>query len=159
ALELVADALDETLGPEEVKRCRPAQQQPEQAVKSRKMVHVGVRDEPMADPEDLAGRERMNVPEIEQKRPATEAEVDEAPGIGENVIDQPRLDEQTHRNFLLGPRMDSDCGPPRPLHGLRLHRSKSRLNAIFPLFLHGTGLSMQFRKERSCPARSQRRAP
>jgi len=98
----VVHALDEALGTDEVKRCRPPQREPKQAVKSREMIHMGVGHENVADPEDFAGRKPMDIAEVEQDCPTPEAKIDQEPRIGEDVIDEPRLDEPRHGRSLSG---------------------------------------------------------
>jgi hypothetical protein len=50
----------------------------------------------MADPEDFAGRKRINVAEVEQDCPAAEPEIQQEPRVGKDVVDQARLDEPCH---------------------------------------------------------------
>jgi hypothetical protein len=57
------------------------------------MIHMGMGHENVADPEDFTGRKRLDIAEVEQDCPAPEAKIDQEPGIGEDVIDEPRLDE------------------------------------------------------------------
>ena len=83
-----------------MKRRGALQQQPKQAVKSGKMIHVSMGHESMAHPQNLSGRKRMNVAEIEEHRPPSEAKIDQEPGIGKDVIDQPRLNKPGHGHSL-----------------------------------------------------------
>ncbi len=56
----------------------------------------------VADPEDFTGRKGVDIAEVEQDCPAPEAKIDQHPGIGEDVIDQPRLDQPRHGRSLPG---------------------------------------------------------
>src|SRR5207237_2789022 len=79
-------------------------------VEPREMIHVGVRDENMADAQDFAGRKAMDIAEVEENGPAAEAESDQEPRVGEHVVDQPRLHEPGHRS--LSPARNPRRAPP-----------------------------------------------
>jgi hypothetical protein len=76
-LELVVDAVAEAGRTDEMKRHRPTQTDAEEPIEAGKMIHVGVRYEGMAHPQEVARRQRRQIAEVEQKRAAAEAEIDE----------------------------------------------------------------------------------
>ena len=63
--ELVLDAVGKTRRADEMQRHCPMQTDAQQPIKPDKMIHVGVRDEGMADAKELVGRERGQIAEIE----------------------------------------------------------------------------------------------
>src|SRR4051794_7495840 len=94
--ELVLDPLDEPERPDETKRLGTVKADPQQPVEAGEMIHVGVRDEGVAHAQDFARGERPKVAEIEQERPAAEAEVNVEARVIKWAVDQPRLDEPSH---------------------------------------------------------------
>ena len=48
----------------------------QQVIEAGEVVHVGMRDEHVRQPHQLAGRQHRDVPEVEQQRAALVAEVD-----------------------------------------------------------------------------------
>ena len=60
-----------------MQRHRPMQTDAQQSIEPGKMIHVGVGHEGMADAQELTRRQRGQIPEIEQRRAATETEIDE----------------------------------------------------------------------------------
>src|SRR5262249_21215754 len=102
----------------------------------------------MADAEHLAGRKDVDVPDVEQKSPATEAEIDEDPRVGEDVVDQPGLDEPSHGNFPLGLDIDSVCIEPDPISMQFPHR-----------FRMAMGPRCNSARRQRCPATWQPPAP
>ena len=91
-----------------------------ESVEAAEMVQVRVRHQGVADAQQLARGQRRQVAEVEQQRPAAEAKVDEDAGIGERIVDQPRLDEPGHGGalFFTSPRWAAELGSTRvrPLH-------------------------------------------
>jgi hypothetical protein len=75
-LELVVDAIVKADRADEMKRQRPMQTDAEE-IEAGKMIHVSVRYEGMAHAQELARRQRGQIAEVEQKRAAAEAEIDE----------------------------------------------------------------------------------
>jgi hypothetical protein len=59
---------DESLGSIQVDRLLPAHQQPEQMVKPREMIDMGMRNEDMVQALDLARRESGNITQVEKDR-------------------------------------------------------------------------------------------
>ena len=106
------DLVDEARRADEVERTAAVQAHAQQAVEAGKMIHVGVRDKHMADPQELAGGERRDIAEIEQDGAAAEAEIDEQAGVVERTVDQARLNEPAHAqaNAASGPLFRRD-GP------------------------------------------------
>src|SRR6267154_2317329 len=69
------------------------------------MVHVGMRDEDVAHPQKLAGRQTRNVADVKQDRPPLELQVDEYPRVAERPVDQRRVENGPHlaENTIRGP--------------------------------------------------------
>ena len=85
------DAIGKTRGANEVKGQSAMQTNTQQPIKAREMIHMGVRHEHVAHAQQLPGRQRRELAEIEQQGPAAEAEIDEEPGIRERIVDETRL--------------------------------------------------------------------
>jgi len=90
------DAVGKTGWTDKMKRCSAMQVNPQQPIKTRKMVHVRVGHETMGHAQQLARRKRSQITEIEQQRAAAEPEIDEQPWIGKRLIDKRRLNEPAH---------------------------------------------------------------
>ena len=77
---------------------------PQQVIKAGEMVHVGMRDEDVADPQKLAGRQARHVADVKQDRPPIELQVDEHPGVAEGPVDQRRVENGPHpsKNTIRG---------------------------------------------------------
>src|SRR5579863_3891464 len=69
------------------------------------MVHVGMRDEDVAHPQKLAGRQTRDVADVKQDRPPLELQVDEYPRVAERPVDQRRVENGPHlaENTIRGP--------------------------------------------------------
>src|SRR6266851_4017057 len=69
------------------------------------MVHVGMRDEDVAHPQELAGRQTRDVADVKQDRPPLELQVDEYPRVAERPVDQRRVENGPHlaENTIRGP--------------------------------------------------------
>ena len=93
----MADAIDEAIGADQLNRHRPAEAKPKQAIEPGEMVHMGMRDENMADAKDLARSKRMEVAEIEEDRATAEPKIDQKARIRGRIIDEPCLNEPRHR--------------------------------------------------------------
>ena len=63
--ELVLDAVGKPRWADEMQRHCPMQTDAQQPIEPNKMIHVGVRDEGMADAKERAGRQRGQITEIE----------------------------------------------------------------------------------------------
>jgi hypothetical protein len=63
-----------------MQRCSAMQANPQQPIKTRKMVNMRVGHETMGHAQQLARRKRSQITEIEQQRAAAEPEIDEYPG-------------------------------------------------------------------------------
>jgi hypothetical protein len=74
--ELVPDLLDESLRAVERQRSLPAQAHAQQTVETHEVIHVGMRHEDVARPQQLARRQSRDVPQVEQQRAPLEEEVD-----------------------------------------------------------------------------------
>ena len=86
-----------------------ADAKPQQRVEADEMVHVGMADEDVADPQQVAGAERRQVAEVEQDRPAPVQHLDEQRRIAEAAVDQARVE--------VGPHA-------RPTHKCRICRTR-----------------------------------
>ncbi|HET9245103.1 MAG TPA: hypothetical protein VFO15_04800, partial [Xanthobacteraceae bacterium] len=86
---------------DEVKGGGSVEAQPQQAIETREMIHVGVRNERMRDAQELARGQRRHVAEVEQQGAAAETEIDEQRGIRKGIVDEPRLHEPSHFLPLL----------------------------------------------------------
>jgi hypothetical protein len=73
----VVDAIAKADRADEMKRQRPMQTDAEEPIEAGKMIHVSVRYEGMAHSQELAWRQRGQIAEVEQKRAAAKAEIDE----------------------------------------------------------------------------------
>src|SRR5262249_58322115 len=71
---------------DEVKGGGSVEAQPQQAIETRKMIHVGVRNESMRDAQELARGQRRHVAEVEQQGAAAETEIDEQRGIRKGIV-------------------------------------------------------------------------
>src|SRR5580700_7073770 len=89
------------------------------------MVHVGMRDEDVAHPQKLAGRQTRDVADVKQDRPPLELQVDEYPRVAERPVDERRFENGPHlaENTIRGPervRAAASCtkrrtgGSPNP---------------------------------------------
>src|SRR5262249_42236400 len=76
------------------------QAKPQQAIESREMIHMHVRNECMAHAQELARGQRRQIAQVEQQCPAREMKYDEQHSIRERIIDEPRLQEPRHVNSL-----------------------------------------------------------
>ena len=74
---------------------RPEQRDPGFAPAA-EVVHMGVGDEDVREPQDLARRKSPDVTEIEPQCPAFEREVDEQTRVAEEIVDQARLEDRSH---------------------------------------------------------------
>src|ERR1700732_2629128 len=74
-------------------------------IKAGEMVHVGMRDEDVAHPQKLAGRQTRDVADVKQDRPPLELQVDEYPRVAEGPVDQRRVENGPHltENTIRGP--------------------------------------------------------
>ena len=66
-------------------------------VEARNMVHMGMGHEPMADPQQLAGGEGVQVAQVEQDRPPAEPEIEINAWILEGTGHEAGLNKPTHR--------------------------------------------------------------
>src|ERR1700738_3767055 len=84
------------------------------------MVHVGMRDEDVAHPQKLAGRQTRDVADVKQDRPPLELQVDEHPRAAERPVDQRRAENGPHlaENTIRGP--SESARQPRPRRGARV---------------------------------------
>jgi hypothetical protein len=71
------DAVGKTGWTDKMQRCNAMQANPQQPMKTRKMVHVRVGDETMSHAQQLARRKRSQITEIEQQCAAAKPEIDE----------------------------------------------------------------------------------
>src|SRR5216683_2744448 len=92
------------------------------------MVHVGMRDEDVAHPQKLAGRQTRDVADVKQDRPPLELQVDEYPRVAERPVDQRRVENGPHlaENTIRGP--SEFARQPRPPRGARVE-ARIRLGA------------------------------
>src|ERR1700730_18421985 len=92
------------------------------------MVHVGMRDEDVAHPQKLAGRQPRDVADVKQDRPPLELQVDEYPRVAERPVDQRRVENGPHlaENTIRGP--SEFARQPRPPRGARVE-ARIRLRA------------------------------
>ena len=97
------DAVDEPGRTEEMENLLPPQQEPQQGVEPREVVHVGVGDERVAHLQELPRREGREIAEVEEQSPAVEEKVDVKPRIPERVVDQPGVEEGLHHCRLPPP--------------------------------------------------------
>src|SRR5262249_43976027 len=86
---------------DEMKGGGSVEAQPQQAIETREMMHVGVRNERMRDAQELACGQRRHVAEVEQQGAAAETEIDEQRRIRKRIVDEPRLHEPSHFLPLL----------------------------------------------------------
>src|SRR5215469_11803362 len=68
----------------------------QEPIEAREVVHVGVRDERVADAKKLPRHQWEIVAEIEHQRAMAEPEIDVDAGIGERLVDHSRLKLQAH---------------------------------------------------------------
>ena len=71
------DAVGKAGWTDKMQRCSAMQANPQQPIKTRKMVHMRVGHETMGHAQQLARRKRSQITEIEQQRAAAEPEIDE----------------------------------------------------------------------------------
>jgi len=86
--QLVFETFEKPRRPEEVQVLVSAQTQPEQLVEPDEMVHVGVRHEDVVDLQELARRQAVQVPEIEQEGRAAVLALHVNPGVSERIVDE-----------------------------------------------------------------------
>jgi protease-4 len=65
-------------------------------VKTDEVVHVGMRDEDMSEPKELAGRQPGNLPEIEEERPPLEEKIHINGRIAERAVGEGRMELGLH---------------------------------------------------------------
>ena len=90
------DPVDEAGRAKHPEAPRPAEADAQQPVEPAEMVHVGMRDEDVADPQQLARRQRQQVAEIEQQGAPGEAKVKVEARVAERIVDQVRLRQPGH---------------------------------------------------------------
>jgi hypothetical protein len=88
--------------PEELDRVRPAERDAQQPVETHEVVHVGVRDEHMADAQQLAWRQRADVAEIEEQGALFEEEIDQEPGVAKRRVDELKGESRAHAGGNVG---------------------------------------------------------
>src|SRR6185369_15194966 len=81
---------------EEVDTFFASQAEPEQMVEADEMVDVGMGDEDMREPQDLAGREGPDVSQVEEERPPFVKEIDIDRRVVEGAVYQARMELGRH---------------------------------------------------------------
>ena len=102
ALQLVADAVGETFGSEQVDPGIAPDIDPQQRIETEQVVHVHVRHGHGADPQQVSRRERRKVAAIEQHRLPLVGELDEQRRIAEAAVDQSRAQGGAHSGSRPG---------------------------------------------------------
>jgi len=92
----------ETGRAEEVDPLFAPEAESQQMIEADEMVDVGMGDEDVGKPQDLAGRERHDVPQIEEERPPFVKEIDVECRIVEGAVNKDRMELGRHasRSFL-----------------------------------------------------------
>ncbi len=94
--QLAGQVVEKPLGAKQMQILVPAQQDAQDAVEPAKVVHVGVGYENVADFQDVAGRQRGNVPQVEQQGAITVAKGYEQDRVLEGAVDQSRKEAGAH---------------------------------------------------------------
>lgn len=101
------DVLDDAGRTEQPERALAAHQDPQQLVEADEVVDVGVGDEYVAEPQQLARAQGVQVAEVEQHGAAFEHAVDVERRIAEAAVDQMRVEQRRHLDrvfYRLVPR-------------------------------------------------------
>jgi len=72
---------------------------PQQVVEAGEMVHVAVGDEDIADPQELAGRQRRQIAEVKEERPPIEHQLYEEAGVPEGIVHEMGIESRGHRDY------------------------------------------------------------
>ena len=99
--QLVLDPVDEAGRAKQLEAQRPAEADAQQPVEPAEVVHVGVRDKDVADPQQLPRRQRVQVAKVEQQGAPAEAKVEIETRVAERIVDQPRRHEPGHPGASL----------------------------------------------------------
>jgi len=94
---------------EEVQVLVPAQTQPEQMVKTDKVVHVGVRHKDVIDFQEFAGRKEIQIAEIEKDGLPAVLAFHVNPGISERIVNEGGV---IHRYTIFGISAHLTCHEP-----------------------------------------------
>ena len=78
-----------------------AEQDPDEGVKSYKVVHVGVGDEDVANLQHFAMGKGMEITHIEKESPSIKHEFDIHSGVAEGIMDQLCMKQRFHRPWLM----------------------------------------------------------
>ena len=101
--QLVLDLVDETRRTIEAQLLISAQASPQQTVKAREVIHMGVRDKGVAHAKKITRRERRNIAQVEEHRPALKLEFQKQPRIPKGIVDKAGVNERRHfRSPSLG---------------------------------------------------------
>jgi hypothetical protein len=94
--ELVFDAVQKLRRTEQAHMFRAAEADAQQSIEAGKVVHVGVRDEHVADAQQLPRGQAADVTDIEQQRATGEPEVDQQCRITERTVDEFGCEYRAH---------------------------------------------------------------
>ncbi len=91
------DLIDEFRRTEQVDPLVTPQADPHQMVEADEVVHMGMGDEDMAQPQEFPRAQMGDLPQVEEDRPLLEEEIDKDSRIAEWAIDEARMKEWAHK--------------------------------------------------------------
>jgi hypothetical protein len=94
--QLVLDLVGEARPAPQHETADPAKAECEQVVEAGEVVHVGVTDERVADAQQQARRQVLDVTEVEQQRAAFVAHVDDEARLQAGRVDKARVERGSH---------------------------------------------------------------
>ena len=100
-LELVFDRVDNACGAKDAKDFFPTKQASQQLVETGEVVHMEMRDEDVADTQELARSQSIEIANIEQQRAPLEHKVHVKAGIVEGIVDERGIEMARHESFAL----------------------------------------------------------
>jgi len=84
--------VDKTGRAEELQPLITGKENPHYAIEAAEMVHVGMGNKDMAEPEDFARRQKMQITQVKEDRPLLELEVDVESRVIKGAIHQTRVE-------------------------------------------------------------------
>ena len=91
-VQLVLDALDHSGRAEQANRPLAAEGEAQEVVKAGPVVHVGVRDEDVGHPQELAGRQGGEIAGVDEEGAAAVHQIDEQGRVAEGAVHEVRVE-------------------------------------------------------------------
>jgi hypothetical protein len=91
------DLIEKAGGPEQMELLVASEKYPKQPIEADEVVHVGMGDKNMGNPQKLARRERGDVAEIEQEGASLEEKIDKDRRVPQRSVNKGRMEQWLHR--------------------------------------------------------------